>query len=77
MRLRYLCFYLQVVLHTLVSATTVATSAHGDLTFEDVARRYTKRTAGGVHFPIVRAQRSSLRRRGLASAIGLGDVVDV
>ncbi|EDR10123.1 uncharacterized protein LACBIDRAFT_318129 [Laccaria bicolor S238N-H82] len=47
---------------------------------EEIARRYTRRTAGGVHLPIVRqvpTETSKLRRRGLTSAIGLGDFVDL
>ncbi|KIJ93822.1 hypothetical protein K443DRAFT_377715 [Laccaria amethystina LaAM-08-1] len=49
------------------------------LSLEEIARRYTKRTAGGVHLPIVRqvTEASELRRRGLTSAIGLGDFVDI
>jgi hypothetical protein len=49
------------------------------LSLEEIARRYTKRTAGGVHLPIVRqvTEASELRRRGLTSAIGLGDFVDM
>lgn len=77
MRLQYMCFFLHVGLQTLVSATTFATSAHGNLTLDDIAKRYTKRTAGGVHLPIVKAQRRSLGRRGLGASIGLGDVLDV
>ena len=46
---------------------------------EEIARRYTRRTAGGVHLPIVRqvTEASELRRRGLTSAIGLGDFADM
>ncbi|EDR09872.1 uncharacterized protein LACBIDRAFT_318140 [Laccaria bicolor S238N-H82] len=44
---------------------------------EEIARRYTRRTAGGVHLPIVRQVAEASRRRGLTSAIGLGDFVDV
>ena len=61
------------------AATPVPTTETPSL--EEIARRYTKRTAGGVHLPIVRQVRteaSGLRKRGkLTSAIGLGDFEDV
>jgi len=59
------------------AATPVPTTETPSL--EEIARRYTRRTAGGVHLPIVRqvTKASGLRRRGLTSAIGLGDFVDV
>ena len=59
------------------AATPVPTTETPSL--EEIARRYTRRTAGGVHLPIVRqvTEASQLRRRGLRSAIGLGDFVDV
>ena len=46
---------------------------------EEIARRYTRRTAGGVHLPIARqvTEAGELRKRGLRSAIGLGDFADV
>jgi len=58
------------------AATTPTTETPS---LEEIARRYTRRTAGGVHLPIVRqvAEASELRRRGLTSAIGLGDFADV
>ncbi|KAF9042966.1 aspartic peptidase domain-containing protein [Panaeolus papilionaceus] len=49
--------------------------------WDDIARRYTRRTEGGIHLPIVRTQKrlseAEMKRRGLAAEIGLGDSVDV
>ncbi|KAF4621635.1 hypothetical protein D9613_012568 [Agrocybe pediades] len=46
--------------------------------FEDISRRYTKRTAGGLHVPIVTTRNSkTLERRADVSRIGLGDYVDI
>jgi len=47
-------------------------------TLDEIAKRYTKRTPGGIHLPIVRQKNPSpLQRRALASSIGLGDVFDM
>ncbi|PPR00690.1 hypothetical protein CVT24_000978 [Panaeolus cyanescens] len=49
--------------------------------WDDIAKRYTKRTEGGIHLPIVRTQKrlseSEMKRRALAAEIPLGDSVDV
>ncbi|KAJ2916677.1 hypothetical protein MD484_g3745, partial [Candolleomyces efflorescens] len=51
------------------------------LSLEEIARRYTKRTEGGIHLPIVRREVPGAggleRRQGRTGAIGLGDYVDV
>jgi len=63
----------------LLTACHVAATPTETPSFEEISRRYTRRTAGGVHLPIVRqvTEASELRRRGLTSAIGLGDFADV
>jgi hypothetical protein len=51
-----------------------------ELPLEEVARRFTRRTEGGIHLPIVRSigEEGLQRRAGLnATVIGLGDYVDV
>jgi len=55
----------------------ILTSAYGQLTLEEVARRYTRRTSTSVHLPIVEISRDTLDARGLGAAIGLGDNQDV
>ena len=52
------------------------------LSLDEIARRFTKRTAGGIHLPIVRREvpppeGGLQRRQGKTGAIGLGDFVDV
>ncbi|KAF6760642.1 aspartic peptidase domain-containing protein [Ephemerocybe angulata] len=50
-----------------------------EIPLEEIAKRFTRRTEGGVHLPIVGRQvpGSSLERRASSAAIGLGDYVDV
>ncbi|KAJ3527086.1 hypothetical protein NMY22_g9912 [Coprinellus aureogranulatus] len=51
-----------------------------ELPLEEIARRFTRRTEGGIHLPIVRSQavEGVQRRAGADSGvIGLGDYVDV
>ena len=81
-KMRWLKYGVGMLTATLLScygaATPVPTTETPSL--EEIARRYTKRTAGGVHLPIVRqvTEASELRKRGkLTSAIGLGDFEDV
>jgi hypothetical protein len=48
-----------------------------ELDLDEIARRYTKRTPGGLHLPIVSREARSLERRGVSAGIGLGDFLDV
>ncbi|KIM43824.1 hypothetical protein M413DRAFT_443706 [Hebeloma cylindrosporum] len=48
-----------------------------ELDLDEIARRYTKRTPGGLHLPIVPRAARTLKRRGVSAAIGLGDFLDV
>jgi hypothetical protein len=54
-----------------------ATLYERERSLDEIAKRYTRRTPGGIHLPLVRRKLSNLERRGTASAIGLGDNVDV
>ncbi|KAF8962099.1 aspartic peptidase domain-containing protein [Flammula alnicola] len=66
-----------VQLATALTTTSTTTLPAREPTLEEIARRYTKRTAGGVHLPIVSRETPWLVRRGTAAGIGLGDYVDV
>jgi phytepsin len=74
MRLPLLCI-------TLLQGLLVSIAAPGvtrRLTLEEISERHTRRTPGGIHLPIVGIE--TLERRngvGIASAIGLGDLIDL
>ena len=59
------------------SLALILTSAYGQLTLEEVGRRYTRRTSTSIHLPIVEISKGTLDARGLGTAIGLGDNQDV
>ncbi|KDR79313.1 hypothetical protein GALMADRAFT_243260 [Galerina marginata CBS 339.88] len=70
-------FLLLSLLALRASASVIGAIPEQELSLDDMARRYTKRTAGGVHLPIVKRTSTNLERRAASSAIGLGDFVDV
>lgn len=61
----------------LATLTSGATLQEREPILDEIAQRYTKRTPGGIHIPIIAKETTELARRGVASAIGLGDAVDV
>lgn len=61
----------------LATLTSGATLQEREPILNEIARRHTKRTPGGIHIPIIARETTELARRGVSSAIGLGDAVDV
>ncbi len=61
----------------LATFTSGATLQERGPILNEIARRHTKRTPGGIHIPIIARETTELARRGVSSAIGLGDAVDV
>ncbi|PPQ80138.1 LOW QUALITY PROTEIN: hypothetical protein CVT25_001437 [Psilocybe cyanescens] len=72
------CVLLALRCTTLVAGGANSATPSPELSLDEVARRYTKRTEHGLHLPIVTRSSPSLERRGGATAaIGLGDFIDV
>ncbi|CAA7270331.1 unnamed protein product [Cyclocybe aegerita] len=60
-----------------VAVQVLALVAAHEPSLEEIARRYTKRTAGGIHLPIVRRESPAALERRAVSGIGLGNFVDI
>lgn len=68
-----------------LSATTAALNiftlifrcAALDVVDRELLMGHVRRTEGGVHLPLIRSETRTLEKRGAASAVGLGDYVDV
>ncbi|KAF8885385.1 aspartic peptidase domain-containing protein [Gymnopilus junonius] len=74
MLLSFLSIFLYLLL---VSVACAVPTQSQEAALEELANKYTKRTAGGIHLPILKREARGLERRGVGSAIGLGDYVDI
>ncbi|KAH9476110.1 Cathepsin E-B [Psilocybe cubensis] len=71
-------FCILLALRDVAGGPNPAITPRSELSLDEIARRYTRRTEHGLHLPIVRTSSPSLERRaGATAAIGLGDFIDV